>query len=60
MTTYVLCSIDVSDLQEDDGEHFFCLVLFCGRGILSGEHTFGKFAGERVVALDDEILRFRE
>ena len=57
-STYVLCSIDVSGLQEDDGEHLPGLVLFCGRGILPGEYALCEFAGEGVVALDDEILGF--
>ena len=58
--TYVLCTIDVSNFQEDDGEYLPGLVLFCGRGILPGEHALGEFAGEGIVTLDDEVLYFRE
>lgn len=59
-STYVLCIIDISDLQEDDCEHLPGLVPFCGGGIFPGEYAFGEFAGEGIVALDDEVLRFRE
>jgi hypothetical protein len=58
--TYVLCTTDVPNFQEDDGEHLPGLVRFCGRGILPGEHALGEFAGERIVTLDDEVLCFRE
>lgn len=59
-STYLLCIIDLPDLQEDDGEDFLCLVLFCGNGILPGEYALCELASEGIVALDDEVLRFRE
>ena len=60
MSTYVLCTIDVPNFQKDDGEHLPGLVIFCGRGILSGEYALGEFAGEGIITLDDEVLCFRE
>ena len=57
-STYVLCTIDVPNLQEDDGEHLFRLVFLCGRDIFPDKYAFGEFTREWIITLDDEVLRF--